>query len=97
MKATGIVRRIDDLGRIVIPREIRRSLQIGEGDPFEIFIDGKNIVLSKYCPTGMLDISSLKYFVEERLNESSWSSQDKKNFACCVKGIEEIVEANKDR
>lgn len=97
MKATGIVRRIDDLGRIVISKQIRQNLQIVEGDPFEFFIDGKNIVLSKYCPAGMLDISSLKYFIEEGLNESGWSSQDKKNFACCVKGIEEIVEANKDR
>jgi len=39
MKATGIIRRIDDLGRIVIPKEIRRTLRIREGDPFEIFIE----------------------------------------------------------
>lgn len=49
MKGTGIVRRIDDLGRIVIPKEIRRAIRIYEGDPLEIFFDtGHNIVLKKY-------------------------------------------------
>ncbi len=53
MKATGIVRRIDDLGRIVIPKEIRRTLKIREGDPLEIFIqkDGE-IIFKKYSPIG---------------------------------------------
>ena len=48
MKATGIVRRIDDLGRVVIPKEIRRTLRIRESDPMEIFTDreGQNILLS---------------------------------------------------
>ena len=49
IKTTGIVRRIDDLGRIVIPKEIRRAMQIYEGDPLEIFFDtDHNIVLKKY-------------------------------------------------
>lgn len=49
MKSTGIVRRIDDLGRVVIPREIRRSLHIHEGDPLEIYLDGDGgIVFKKY-------------------------------------------------
>ena len=49
MKTTGIVRRIDDLGRIVIPKEIRRTMRIYEGDPLEIFFDtDHNIVLKKY-------------------------------------------------
>ena len=49
MKATGIVRRIDDLGRIVVPKEIRRTLRIREGDPLEIFTDREGkIVLKKY-------------------------------------------------
>lgn len=42
MKATGIIRRIDDLGRVIIPKEIRRNLKIREGDPLEIFIDSEN-------------------------------------------------------
>ena len=50
MKATGIVRRIDDLGRVVIPMELRRTLAIKEGDPFEIFTDGEAIILKAYKP-----------------------------------------------
>ena len=53
MKATGIVRRIDDLGRIVIPKEIRRTLRIRETDPMEIYTDmDGQIVLKKYSPMG---------------------------------------------
>lgn len=55
MKATGIVRRIDDLGRVVIPKEIRRTLRIREGDPLEIFTDREGeIILKKYSPVGEL-------------------------------------------
>ena len=55
MKATGIVRRIDSLGRIVIPREIRRAMRIKEGDPIEIYTDKQgDIILSKYSPMGEL-------------------------------------------
>lgn len=55
MKATGIVRRIDDLGRIVVPKEIRRTLRIREGDPLEIFTNREGeIVLKKYSPVGEL-------------------------------------------
>ncbi|MCR4962736.1 MAG: stage V sporulation protein T [Firmicutes bacterium] len=55
MKATGIVRRIDDLGRVVIPKEIRRNLRIREGDPLEIFVDRDGgIILKKYSPIGEL-------------------------------------------
>lgn len=55
MKATGIVRRIDDLGRIVIPKEIRRTLRIREADPVEIFTDKDGqVILRKYSPMGEL-------------------------------------------
>lgn len=55
MKATGIVRRIDDLGRVVIPKEIRRTLRIKEGDPLEIFTDREGeVILKKYSPIGEL-------------------------------------------
>ena len=55
MKATGIVRRIDDLGRVVIPKEIRRTLRIREGDPLEIFVDHDGeVILKKYSPIGEL-------------------------------------------
>ena len=52
MKATGIVRRIDDLGRVVIPREIRRTLKIREGDPLEILIEKNCVCLKKYSTLG---------------------------------------------
>lgn len=48
MKATGIIRRIDDLGRVVIPREIRRCLDIKEGDPLEIYTDARGVYFEKY-------------------------------------------------
>lgn len=50
MKATGIVRRIDNLGRFVIPKEILRSMEISVGDPMEIFVDGSKVILQKYQP-----------------------------------------------
>ena len=50
MKATGIVRRIDDLGRVVIPKEIRRTLRIKEGDPLEIFVEEDKLIFQRYNP-----------------------------------------------
>lgn len=62
MKATGIVRRIDDLGRVVIPKEIRRTLRIREGDPLEIFTDREGeIILKKYSPIGELGTFAKEY------------------------------------
>ncbi|NLJ80745.1 MAG: stage V sporulation protein T [Firmicutes bacterium] len=62
MKATGIVRRIDDLGRVVIPKEIRRTLRIREGDPLEIFVDrGGEVILKKYSPIGELGDFAQEY------------------------------------
>jgi AbrB family transcriptional regulator (stage V sporulation protein T) len=54
MKATGIVRRIDDLGRVVIPKEIRRTMRIREGDPLELFFEDGRVLLKKYSPVGEL-------------------------------------------
>ena len=62
MKATGIVRRIDDLGRIVIPKEIRRTLHIRESDPLEIFTDREGqIILKKYSPIGEMTTFAKQY------------------------------------
>ncbi len=62
MKATGIVRRIDDLGRVVIPKEIRRTLRIREGDPLEIFTDREGgVILKKYSPIGELGDFAKEY------------------------------------
>lgn len=70
MKATGIVRRIDDLGRVVIPKEIRRTLRIREGDPLEIFTDREGgVILKKYSPIGELTDFSKEY--AEALQQST--------------------------
>jgi AbrB family transcriptional regulator (stage V sporulation protein T) len=62
LKATGIVRRIDDLGRVVIPKEIRRTLRIREGDPLEIFTDREGeVILKKYSPIGELSDFAKEY------------------------------------
>jgi transcriptional pleiotropic regulator of transition state genes len=65
MKSTGIVRKVDELGRIVIPIELRRTLTIGEKDALEIFVDGDNIILKKYEPACVFcgqakDVKNLK-------------------------------------
>jgi len=70
VKATGIVRRIDDLGRVVIPKEIRRTLRIREGDPLEIFTDREGeIILKKYSPIGELGAFAKDY--AETLSQTS--------------------------
>ncbi len=62
MKATGIVRRIDDLGRVVIPKEIRRTMRIREGDPLEIYTDNDGeVIFKKYSPLGELGDFALMY------------------------------------
>lgn len=62
MKATGIVRRIDDLGRVVIPKEIRRTLKIREGDPLEIFtLPSGEVVFKKYSPVGEISQFASQY------------------------------------
>ena len=62
MKATGIVHRIDDLGRVVIPKEIRRTMRIREGDPLEIFTDNDGeVIFKKYSPIGELGTFASQY------------------------------------
>ena len=65
MKATGIIRRIDDLGRIVIPKEIRKTMHIRESDPLEIFTerDG-DIILKKYSPIG--ELGNVRSYMQNR-------------------------------
>lgn len=70
VKATGIVRRIDDLGRVVIPKEIRRTMRIREGDPLEIFVNREgDIILKKYSPIGELHEFAQEYV--EALTENT--------------------------
>lgn len=61
MKTTGVIRRIDDLGRIVIPKEIRKNLRIKNGASLEIFVENDDIVLKKYSPLESLDTVASKY------------------------------------
>ena len=69
MKATGIVRRIDDLGRVVIPKEIRRTMRIREGDPLEIYTDREGeVIFKKYSPIGELSAFAGQY--AETLNKT---------------------------
>lgn len=70
MKATGIVRRIDDLGRVVIPKEIRRTLRLREGTPLEIFTDREGeIILKKYSP--MVELASFAVQYAEAMAQST--------------------------
>ncbi|MCI8293852.1 MAG: stage V sporulation protein T [Hespellia sp.] len=85
MKATGIVRRIDDLGRVVIPKEIRRTLRIREADPLEIFTDREGeIILKKYSPIGELSTLSKQY---------SESLAQTMNCTVCITDTDQIVAA----
>ena len=70
MKATGIVRRIDDLGRVVIPKEIRRTMRIREGDPLEIYTDKDGeVIFKKYSPMG--ELSAFAEQMCETLNKTT--------------------------
>ena len=85
MKATGIVRRIDDLGRVVIPKEIRRTLRIKEGDPLEIFTDREGeVILKKYSPIGELGKFAREF--AESLAQTS-------GHAVCITDRDQIVAA----
>lgn len=83
VKATGIVRRIDDLGRVVIPKEIRRTLRIREGDPLEIFVDRDGeVILKKYSP-----VADVEYFAQEYADSLSEST----GYTALVSDEHEIV------
>ena len=63
MKPTGIVRRVDDLGRVVMPKELRKTLRIRDGDPLEIYLDGESIMLKKYAPKGEIGAFAQDYAI----------------------------------
>lgn len=108
MKATGIVRRIDDLGRVVIPKEIRRTLRIREGDPLEIFVDRDGeVILKKYSPIGELGDFAKEYseslfestghltMISDRDNVIAVAGGSKKDFL--EKQIGSLVEASMEQ
>ena len=84
MKATGIVRRIDELGRVVIPKEIRRTLRIREGDPLELFTDRDELMLRKYSP-----IASVERFSEG----TAKSLHDQSGYLCAISDTDNILHA----
>lgn len=86
MKATGIVRRIDDLGRVVVPKEIRRTLRLREGEPMEIFTgkDGE-IILKKYSPVGEL---------ESHAQELAESIAQITGYLTCVTDTDQVITAS---
>ena len=90
MKATGIVRRIDDLGRIVIPKEIRRTLRIRESDPLEIFTDREGeIILKKYSPIGELNTFAREYV--EALVQTTGLAADRDQFIAAAGGLKNLL------
>lgn len=90
MKATGIIRRVDDLGRVVIPKEIRRSLRIREGEPLEIYIMDRNTVcFRKYEITLSGEIDLLESLVYEYLESWEIKAKIQKLF----KEVKELVKS----
>lgn len=72
MKATGIVRKVDELGRVVIPKELRDTLGIGIKSPLEIFVDNENIILKRYSPYNACQITG--EVSEKKYNFSRWQN-----------------------
>ena len=90
MKATGIIRRIDDLGRIIIPRDIRREMRIREGDPLEIFVDRhENIVGFQKHDIKKDYLAELKSF-SDSIEEHFWSAKNDDNLKIINTAIHEI-------
>ena len=90
MKATGIIRRIDDLGRIVIPKDIRREMRIREGDPLEIFVDRhENIVGFQKYDIEKNYLAELKRF-SDSIEEHFWSPKNDDNLKIINTAIHEI-------
>lgn len=87
MKSTGIVRRIDDLGRVVVPKEIRRALGIREGDPLEVFVENGSIIYRKYYPQSDY-IQRLEDILEDIAGDPD---MDKRVRAAIAEGIDEAI------
>lgn len=74
MKSTGVVRRVDELGRIVIPMELRRTLNIGEKDPLEIFVAEDMIILKKYTPGCIFcgSVENAQQYKDKKVCQDCW-------------------------
>ena len=94
MKATEIIRRIDDLGRIVIPRDIRKNLGIREGDPLEIYIDELtgSVCFQPYKRSLLQDLQAMR----DRVNNSLYDYKKERDINAAFEKIIEIINNNKD-
>ena len=79
MKSTGIIRKVDELGRIVLPKELRTTFDIKERDPLEIYVDGDNIILKKYNPSCIFCGSKENIYVYSEKNVCGSCIEDIKN------------------
>lgn len=78
MKATGIIRRMDGLGRVVIPKEIRKTLHLNEGDPLELYLDDQgSIVFRKYSAIGNCDVALIQDVLQEGLDYTAFGIYDR--------------------
>ena len=89
MKATGIIRRIDDLGRVVIPKEIRRTLKLQEGDPMEIFVDNQESITFKKYDVYYSPLEALKSFDE--LIDEDIPCEKRKNIKDKINEIKDLL------
>jgi stage V sporulation protein T len=93
MKATGIIRRVDDLGRVIIPKEIRKTLRIQEGDPMELFISEEGITFKKYDYTA--NISSIITDLKNVVNDE-YDIKNKSAICQKIKELEDIIKTEKE-
>ena len=93
MRATGIVRRVDDLGRIVIPKEIRRSLGIREGEPMEIYLEQDAVIFRRYSFRLSEEVKRLGELVEANYNGSSANC---KKLSGILDAIYDMVKADEE-
>ena len=93
MKATGIVRRVDDLGRVVIPKEIRRSMGIKEGEPLEIFLENDAVIFRRYCYNLVDEVERVAKLIECNCNADR---ETMANISRMLSTIAELVKGEED-
>ena len=91
---TGIIRRVDDLGRVVIPKEIRRNLGIIEGDPLEISLDGNKISFELYVPSDDYDDKITR--IIENLEQDEYLTSNKREVISALKNARQILRSGND-
>jgi stage V sporulation protein T len=95
MKATGIIRRIDELGRVVIPKEIRRTIHVKEGDPLEIFVgDDGSVMLKKYNESANY-VDEIQSIISDVKDSYSYDCKAQKEICDALNGVIEAIKNNK--